>query len=161
MKPPVLCLCLLLASHAVQAAQPVLSPQGYGVVAFGNPLAAAEKRIGKAQSLEARNRSCYYVGFARYPHVRFMVENGIVTRAEADVPLANSAGIQLGTTVDQIKRRHPRARIRPHKYDDGGHYVILPSPDGRAALVFEASGGFTNSVRAGRQPAVEYVEGCS
>jgi hypothetical protein len=138
----------------------VLSPQGYGAVVFGKPLAAAEKRLGRAHALEARNAECYYVSFARYPKVYFMVENGIVTRAEADVPLENSAGIQLGMTVDQIRQRYSRARIEPHHYDDTGHYVILPTRDGRAALLFEASGGVTNSIRAGREPAVEYVEGC-
>lgn len=160
MKPSWFGLCLFFACAAGHAAQPVLSPQGYGAVTFGMPLSAAEKRLGKARDLSTESDACYYVEFAQYPDLRFMIEKGMVERAEAEVSLANSAGVRLGATVEQIKRRYPHARIRPHKYDEAGQYVILPTRDGRAALLFEASGGVTSRIRAGREPAVEYVEGC-
>lgn len=160
MTPWHLCLCLLGCVAAQAGAQPVLSPHGYGQVIFGAPLAAAESRIGKARAPGYAFPGCAYVRFAQYPGVRFMVEDGIVTRADADGALANSSGIGLGTTLDRIRQKHPQARIEPHKYDADGHYVILPSADGHAALVFETSGGVVTTFRGGLEPSVEYVEGC-
>ena len=56
---------------------------------------------------------------------------------------------------------HPKVEVRPHKYDDSGHYLILDATGGREALVFEESDGKVTAIRAGLKPAVEYVEGCA
>jgi hypothetical protein len=60
-----------------------------------------------------------------------------------------------------VKKRFPHVRIDPHKYDEEGHYLVLLTPDGKAALLFEEGGGMVTDVRAGLEPSVEYVEGCS
>jgi hypothetical protein len=55
-----------------------------------------------------------------------------------------------------------RTKVEPHEYmAPEGHYVLVLGPDGKAQLVFETDGGKVVAYRAGRQPEVEWVEGCS
>ncbi len=89
-----------------------------------------------------------------------MVEDGIVTRADVAEGVKNSASISVGSLLSVAKQHFPAGRIEPHKYDEQGHYFILDTPDQKAALLFEESSGRITDVRAGLQPAVEYVEGC-
>lgn len=139
---------------------PVLSPSGYGLVQFGQPLESVEKNLGEAASPKERESACDFVTFRKYPRIRFMVEEGIVTRADAKAGVRNSAKIGVGSSLARVQAMHPGIRIMPHKYDDKGHYLILDSTDGSAAVLFEVSGGKVTHVRAGKKPSVEYVEGC-
>ncbi|MGQ0538137.1 MAG: hypothetical protein ACT4R6_04255 [Gemmatimonadaceae bacterium] len=51
----------------------------------------------------------------------------------------------------------------PHKYTGPtGHYVIVQTTgDTLHRLIFETDGSRVVRFRAGRSPAVDYVEGCS
>ena len=89
-----------------------------------------------------------------------MVEDGVVTRADAEIGIKNSAGVEIGMTISQVKSLHPNIRIKQHKYDEKGHYLVLPTEDNRAAILFEEGHGKITNFRAGLQPSVEYVEGC-
>lgn len=54
----------------------------------------------------------------------------------------------------------PEAIVAPHKYDPQGQTVVIRSPGRPRAVVLETGGGRIIRIRAGLQPAVEYVEGC-
>lgn len=148
-----------MTASAVSAIE-VLSPLGYGEVRFGDELAQVEEKLGQAAFPKSREWGCDFVSFKKYPRIRFMVEEGVVTRADAETGVKNSAGVTVGMSFRRVKSRHPTIEVAPHKYDDRGHYLVLPAEDGRAALLFEESSGQITAVRAGVRPSVEYVEGC-
>jgi len=100
------------------------------------------------------------VRFPSLPKLRFMVENDVVTRADAEPGVENAVGVAFGATLADIRASHPEAQITPHKYDENGHYVTFPSADGRSAIILEETGGKVTKMRAGLQPAVAYVETC-
>ncbi len=138
-----------------------LGPDGYGAVKFGQPLATADRAVGARTDNRRLAPACDVVAFNAYPGVRFMVENGVITRADLlDLTLPNSTGITAAMTLDEIRRRHPEAIVAPHKYDPQGQTVVIRSPGRPRAVVLETSGGRIIRIRAGLQPAVEYVEGC-
>ena len=138
----------------------VLSPLGYGQIHFGMKLRAAELALKQGATPKYDGSGCDYVQFKKYPRLRFMVEDGILTRADAKKRTKNSANVLVGMSLDHVKSMHPEVKIQPHKCDDEGHYAILSTADNRAAIVLEASKGKVTAIRAGLEPSVEYVEGC-
>lgn len=162
-----ICLCLALpllaacTKQAVEVSPLVLSTDSYGPVKFGARLAKVENTVGsKALELGAKDPACHSVRFASLPGIRFMVENGIVTRADAEPGVANALGLTPGDTLATATERHPALRVGPHKYEPAGHYLTMTSPDGRSAIVMEEDGKAITKIRAGVLPSVNYVEGC-
>ncbi|QOY94891.1 hypothetical protein IM543_03045 [Massilia sp. UMI-21] len=142
------------------AASAMLSAEGFKAVRFGMTLAQAEQALGgKAILPDPVDPACSMVRFSDLPGLRFMVENGVVTRADAGPGVA-SAVASIGDTLAQVRAAHPEAQLSAHKYDANGHYLSFPSADGRSAIVLEESGGKVTAMRAGLQPAVSYVETC-
>lgn len=146
---------------AAATARNVLSVEGIGAIRFGMTLAQAEQAAGGKATLPTPfDPACSMVRFPALPKLRFMIEQGTVTRADADPGVDNAVGIAVGDTLEQVRARHPEAKITPHKYDANGHYLTFPSSDGRAAIILEEAGGKVTKLRAGLQPAVAYVETC-
>ena len=141
-------------------ASKVLSAEGIGTIRFGIKLADAEQAAGKATLPEPFDPACSMVRFASLPKLRFMVEEGVITRADAEPGIENAVGVAVGDTLTQVRNKDPEAQVSTPKYDTNGHYLTFPSPDGRAAIILEESGGKVSKVRAGLQPAVAYVETC-
>jgi hypothetical protein len=154
-----LLLAILLMPVFASSAQ-ILSPRGYGVIAFGEQLKDAEARVQEVVSSTIQEPGCDFVRFKKYPGIKFMVEDGVIMRADAAGTIRNSSGVKVGMRLAEVKRRYPGVKVEPHKYDDHGHYLSLPTSDGKAALLFEESLGRVTYVRAGLYPSVEYVEGC-
>jgi hypothetical protein len=144
----------------VMAETAVLSASGYGAIQFGQSLKVVEANLKETALPKKREPGCDFVKFKKYPQIRFMVEDGIVTRGDAEAGVRNSAQVNVGMSLAKVKALHPRIRIEPHKYDDNGHYLILHSTDGSAAILFEEGSGKVTDIRAGKKPSVEYVEGC-
>lgn len=140
---------------------PILSADGYGPVKFGAMLAAVEKTVGtKADVPGNQDQACQSVRLPSLPGVRFMVENGVVTRADAEPGVANTLGVAVGDTLAEASSRHAGIDVGPHKYEPAGHYLTMKSPDGRTAIVMEEDGKAITKIRAGLLPSVSYVEGC-
>ncbi len=138
-----------------------LSAEGVGKLRFGMKLGEAEQALGaKAELPTPFDPACSMVRFPTMPKLRFMVENDVLTRADAEAGVENAVGVAVGDTLEQVRAAHPQAVVGPHKYDENGHYITLPSADGRAAVILEESGGKVTKIRAGLQPAVAYVETC-
>jgi hypothetical protein len=139
----------------------VLTDQSYGIVRFGSKLVEVEKKLGKKPKGHTGDHGCDFVAFEKYPGVKFMVEEGIVTRADVTDPsIPNALGIKIGTCLDEVKRRHPEVMVKPHQYDPTEHYLIFKSKDGKRAIVFEEGDGKITDVRGGLEPSVEYVDAC-
>ena len=142
-------------------AQPVLSTLGYGTVRFGMKLQEVEALVGdKPVPLGESDPACSSVRFAALPGVRFMVEQGVVTRADAGPAVANALGIAVGDTLAQVKAKFPAVALTPHKYLPGGHYLTFDSADKHTAVIMEEDGKKITKIRSGLQPAVAYVEVC-
>ena len=56
-----------------------------------------------------------------------------------------------------------RVQVQPHKYTGPeGHYLVVTHPrDTLFLIIFETDGRHVTRFRAGRKPAVQYVEGCA
>ena len=152
---------LLTVTNSFAADNLVLSDKSYGLVTFGGKLKAIEKKVGEKAKGETGDKWCDFVTFKKYPEIKFMVEEGIVTRADALSPqIQNKLQIRIGTSMEEVKRRYQQVEVKPHKYDEKGHYLIFKSKDGKRAILFEEGGGKVTNTRAGIEPSVEYVEGC-
>ena len=151
---------LALSSSFSFAAEPALSWDAYGVVQFGKRLADMEKPLGEKATADEGEEGCKYVSFKKFPKVSFMVEYGVITRADVDPGVPNSLGIPAGTPMEQVKKRYPKVIVEPHHYDDAGFYLILKNKKGTKAIVMEVGGGIVHAIRGGLEPSVEYVEGC-
>ncbi len=140
----------------------VLSAGAIGPVSFGTSLQQVEISLGQAMRLDQAedNPECSFVSFKALPKVRFMVEKGVITRADVEPDIANTSGIRVGDTEDQLKQKHAGAKAERHEYVPGGHVFTIPG-EGKTAMVVETDGSKVTIIRAGLQPAVSYSEGCS
>ncbi|RZJ83684.1 MAG: hypothetical protein EOO64_05635, partial [Massilia sp.] len=141
------------ARASTATAPGMLRADGIGAVRFGMTLAQAEEALGgKAELPTPFDPACSMVRFSAVQGLRFMVENGIVTRADAEAGVASAVGA-IGDTLAQVRAAHPKAEVSAHKYDTNGHYLSFPSVDGRSAIILEESGGKVTGMRAGLQGA--------
>lgn len=153
-------LLVILLGLSTAASAQTLSPDGYGKVRFGDRLDATERRLGQKATPSPADPACSIVRFKRYPRVTFMVEQGVITRADAKTVVRNSAGITARMSAADAQRHEPKLRAELHKYDENGSYLVLPQGEDKA-LIFETSKGKLTRMRGGVKPAVEYVESCS
>ena len=138
---------------------------GFGVVHVGMKPEEASRRLGEPLlPKEGRDvsESCYHLHTASQPSLKFMVEDGRIVRVEtSDKRYRTSSGVRVGDTEEAARAKYgPRCEVMAHHYDPAGHYLIIRSADKRSALVLETDGKTVTYIRAGRQPAAEYVEGC-
>lgn len=149
------------ADAAAPAGPATLSAQGFGKLHFGDTLAATETTLGeKAQQLGENDPACSSVRFKALPGARFMVEKGVITRADADTGTPNATGIAVGDTLAQAREKAPSLQVSPHKYLPQGHYLSVRGAQPNAAIVIEEDGKAVTKIRAGLEPAVNYVEVC-
>ena len=103
------------------------------------------------------------------PTVRFLVQRdsaGGPQRLEridvADSSVHTDEGAHVGDAESRIRQLYgTRVQAQPHKYAPGGHYLIVNSTaDTLHRFVFETDGQHVTRFRAGRRPAVDYVEAC-
>ncbi len=154
-------LIALLGVTAGCATSPVvLRATGAGPVAFGGSLAEAELMVGEKTSGQHQDAGCGYVEFRSLPGLRFTVENGVVTRADAGPGVRNVLGVQLGDTTDSVVSLYPDVAIRRSRASLGGTELILADPDGRYAIVMEAAGNKIIAIRAGLSTSVGSPQGC-
>ena len=116
----------------------------------------------RAAVRHSRRRKLQDGGVYKIPQVQFMVENGIVTRADsvAGSKVVTGDGLRLGSSLDQTTKRIPNLKVSDHKYIEGGHYLTELSRDGRRAVIFEEIDGKIDMIRTGLMPSVGYVERC-
>lgn len=144
----------------------VVTPRGIGPVRAGMTRAEAEAALGGSLAIQSDSdwKECAYVPDNLLPPgVSVMVENGAIARVEIDSGrIATAEGARIGDTEDAIRQLyHGRVVVTPHKYT-GGHYLTVTplAADSMYKIVFETNGRRVTQYRAGRLPAVDYVEGC-
>ena len=148
--------------------QPTVSADGFAGVRFGMTVAHAEaphchtlKSTGDVQEGD-----CSFVEpVGAYDGLAFMVIAGVIARLDVQqtTAIATDTGAKVGDSESRVIDIYKgRTRVEEHQYTGPeGHYVLVLGSDGKAQLVFETDAGKVVSYRAGRQPEVEWVEGCS
>ena len=139
---------------------------GYGPLRVGMIPSEMKFIFGDSLVIPAKLAECDYIRPSKSPKgVLFMMVNGQLARVEVrnNTSIKTTAGAGIGDTEDRIKSLYPgQVTVQPHKYTDG-HYLVV-KPTGSAAderIIFETDGKKVTQYRAGRTPAVEYVESCS
>ncbi|KFN50231.1 hypothetical protein [Arenimonas composti] len=141
--------------------------QGFGSAAFGAGEAEVRSAFGApmAGRGEYDSEDCYYLQPDGGGQPGFMMLEGGFARYDVwDTSLAAPGDLVVGDHADDVLARFPgRVEQQPHKYEEGGRYLVVTPEDGsRARLVFEVgSDGIISGWRIGLPPAVHYVEGCS
>ena len=157
-----------------------VSPDGLGPIRVGMSEAEAVRLLGPDAAIDAPSEgsTCHYAHWgASRPGIGYMLNEGRVARVDVDPavqappgqPVAASAlprtadGIGVGATEAEVRRVYgSRLTAIPHKYVEGGSYFWLPVSDSTTqGLVLETDGRVVTTMRAGRQPEVGWVEGCS
>ena len=148
----------------------VVNFEGYGAAKFG--VDEEQVRMSWGRPLEAgtpaEGATCYQLFMDPRPGdgdgIRFMFEEGRFVRYDVDVPLHVAPGdFTVGASApDVLAAFAGRVEEQPHKYVEGGRYlVVAPGDGGPARLVFEIDpAGFVTAWRIGVPPQVHYVEGC-
>lgn len=144
-----------------------LSEDGLGQIQVGMPLDEAVS-LGLLSENPNMKAACDYVfpavGAGIPDGVSVMVVKGKIARIDVDTgSVTTEEGAKIGDTEDRIKSLYgDDLQIQPHKYIQGGHYMIVPGDSASAgkAMVFETDGQHVTMFRAGRLPEVEWVEGC-
>jgi hypothetical protein len=139
---------IILTAQA-RSEEPVLSSIAYGKITFGDWLEKVELDLNVKAKPETWDKDCDYVTFAIYPLVNFMVEDGIITRADVVGGIPNELGISVGTPFSEVIRRYPYVVVEQHPYDHQGHYLIFKSKDGKNAIVMEEGEGKITNIRGG------------
>jgi hypothetical protein len=137
----------------------VLSPTGIGSIVVGQALPASIETDGAQES-----ESCRI-----YPdkalRIYAMTDGKVVARVTAmkGSKVQTAKGIAVGATEAAVRSAYPDAAASPHKYVEApGKYLDWRPGGGNAGLRFEIDGqGKVSAIHAGREPEIEYVEGCS
>ena len=143
-----------------------VTSSGIGNIRAGMSVAELKKAFGDSLVIPAKLEECDYIRPKSRPAgVLFMINDKKLARVDirdsSSIKTAEGAGI--GDTEDRIKSLYAgEVTVQPHKYTDG-HYLVVKQ-SGAAAderIIFETDGKKVTQFRAGKMPAVEYVEGCS
>ena len=165
------CLPLALAPAAVGELARRVEPLGYNGVKMGMTVAQASAVFGPLRidpnSTPDDTGSCTYAFPVGRRSPAFMVIDGRIERVDVStraIPSRN--GILVGDPAARVFARFGRSNVAvsKHKYDPRGTYIevkpVLPAERGHR-LLFETSRGRVTQFRAGRIPAVWFVEGCA
>ncbi|MCH8686018.1 hypothetical protein [Pedomonas mirosovicensis] len=111
----------------------------------------------------------------RDPGIAYMVVEGRIRRIDVqsrdrqpaaggrpDIITPEGIGIGMPEAV-ALRVYGTRVHVVAHPYTgrDGGHYLIVDAPRGQGGLIFETYNKRITGLRAGWQPEIGYVEGCS
>jgi hypothetical protein len=167
-------IAVMLSSHAAIAAPLLtessrLGTNGIGPVQVGMTIAQAEAKSGRRFVAEVPGRGgCGYAVVKGLGGVNFMVINGVIERVDISNPkVMTLSGAKIGDSEGRVKTIYPdqiKTEIHPYTGRSGGKYLIF-QPQDRAdrnyRVIFETTNGKVVRFRAGRLPAVDYIEGCS
>lgn len=145
-----------------------VNDSGAGPLRIGMTFAEAAVALGGAVPDTARlERACAHVPLDGVPRgALLMWVEGRIARIDVDsTSITTAQGARVGDSGERIRSLYAgRIVEKPHKYDERGRYLVVPSQSSGSdslALVFETDGAQVTRYRVGRQPEVEWVEGCS
>jgi hypothetical protein len=147
----------------------MVTARGVGPVRVGMSASEASAALGQPlvmpSEATADDRCAYATWRGSPPGVSLMIENGHVERVDVDsASVPTTAGVRVGDSEESVRSVYAeRVTTTPHKYDPSGHNLTVrpaSAADSMFRIVFETDGKRVMRFRAGRLPAVQYVEGC-
>ena len=141
-----------------------VTPSGIGVIKAGMSIDELNVVTRNGFTIPAKLDECAYIRPKSGPKgIALMVEKGTVSRVDiTEGTVATTKGARIGDSEERIQSLYPgQVKVMPHKYTDGHYLVVTPTGGGENRIVFETDGKKVLRYRSGREPAVEYVEGCS
>jgi len=142
----------------------VVRPDGVGPVRIGMTLAQLNKALEENFAAPAAKdqADCFYVSTSKPAKLLFMMLEGRVARIDVREPgVKTASGIQVGDSEAKARKVYgSRLKVEPQKYVEHGHYLTVTTSDGRRGIRFEAADGKITSYYAGRDQAIQLVEGC-
>jgi hypothetical protein len=152
----------------VLSASSTLTLRGLGPVRIGMTMAEASAAAGTTLVQKGvPGESCAYGIPEGGPEgVAFMFLSGRLARVEVNGGGTRTlSGAAVGDSVAAVQALYSgQLQVSPHKYVPAGSYLTLVPADAADAglrLIFETDGSKVTRFRAGSQPGVSYVEGCS
>lgn len=146
-----------------------VSDSGAGTLRIGMSFAQAARALGApVPDTSSADTACAYVAVHGTPAgVRLMWVAGHLARLEvSDSTVPTTRGARVGDSASRVDSLYRgRISVSPHKYDPRASYRIVrfaAPADSAFRLVFETDS--TQRVaryRVGREPEVEWVEGCA
>lgn len=137
-----------------------------GPVSLGMSQAQISTAIGDEVTagylVPAEEQECYYLRATKsFTGIGFMMNRDHLVRFDVwESTVRTTVDIGLGSTESDIKAAYtPPVVAEPHKYSDG-RYLIVAGADGLKLLFETDATGVITQYRSGREPAVNYVEGC-
>lgn len=159
---------VMLVACRSESPAPTVNLVGFGPIRFGMKIEDAQQALGVR--LEKTNayddEGClYYVPQGTLPGLWFMTSNGVVVRLDVEdtQEIRTDKGAKIGDREARVLNLYAgRIEVRPQRYNGpDGHSLVVKSADSKAQLVFETDGMKVLNYRAGVEPQVHYVEGCS
>ena len=93
--------------------RPVLRDTSYGSIRFGSRLQDVEKSLKEKAKASSGEYECDFVTFSKYPGIMFMVEKGVITRADVvSASIPNALDIKIGTSLSEVIRCCPPGLAR-------------------------------------------------
>ncbi len=142
-----------------------VSATGFGPLKAGQSVAEAAAAVGGSFIVAAgASPECSYAEWSSAPEgVRVMLVNDTVARVDVTSATVSTAqGAKVGDNEGRINSLYAtKVLMMPHKYTTGKYMVITQPEDTLHRIVFETDGQQVTQYRAGREPEVQWVEGCS
>lgn len=142
-----------------------ITATGFGPLKVGQSVAEAAAAVGGSFAVAAgASPECSYAEWASAPEgVRVMLVNDTVARVDVtSTTVSTEQGAKVGDNEGRINSLYAtKVLMMPHKYTTGKYMVITQPEDTLHRIVFETDGQQVTQYRAGREPEVQWVEGCS
>lgn len=136
-----------------------LTPHGLGAIVVGQ----APPATIKADSAQVSDGCRTYSDKARRLYA--MTDGKVVARVTvmSRSPIKTAEGIGVGASEAAVRKAYPDAVAEPHKYVEApAKYLDWRPGGGKTGLRFEIDkDGKVSMIHAGREPEIEYVEGCA
>lgn len=130
---------------------------GLGSVTVGTRVPVVEGLLDSVENIV--NGSCGHI-VSVDERISFLTERGTIARVEVGGPgFRTEEGIQVGDSVSAVESAYG-GKLGREQNDSQGEYLSVGSDDDGRKIVFETDGQLVTSIRAGRTPEVDLVEGC-
>ena len=144
-----------------------LTTEGLGPVLVGMDLETAAREAEATMiPLDSGTEGCSFVRPSTLgTGVSFMVVDDEIARADVDTSaVATQSGIRVGSAEDDVYEAYgDQIEETENIYEaENPHLMFVPKDTSdNTRIIFETSEGIVDRIIAGRQPEVEYPEGCS
>jgi hypothetical protein len=157
--------CALAAGPAA-AAEDRFTLYGLTPSAAGQTLKEVERALGAPLLAKPgeEQRACHLRTSRAHPGVSYVIDRGVLSRTDTrDRRWATVRGLHVGDSEAQARQLYGKRLVSSaHPYFERGHRLAVYSADRKFALVMESDdSGRIVTLRGGRLPAVEALEGCS